>query len=260
MFRPIHDVVVLFLISLAFLYLSLCAFFVCYSPRTSNGQIEEAQNQDTRAVNMMEGRYAPPQCVHKHVLERIATVLAVPQQACVRRASKRLWEAVRAASLEDLLRAAVLEHHNSSAVDAQLVVVAVSRALGPFPSEDALVAWVGGPTVLYDEVQLRFPHAAAIGISARLAAIRPIPFASGWTVATMCVVTAVASASAPATHAVESFVMGVRNPSVLVSALSHCSAMCPHSVPRRSDGTAVPARAIQRPAVFPPVHTQYSEE
>ena len=88
-------------------------------------------------------RNAPRPRVHRHVLERVAALLAVPQQACARRASKALREAVTAASMEDMLRATVLEHRDTSAGDAQLVVVAMSRALGPFPSADALVAWCG---------------------------------------------------------------------------------------------------------------------
>ena len=177
------------------------------------------------AVNSREiSRGPPPWRVHRDVLERVIAFLTVPQQACARRAGKALWEAVRAASLEDLLNAAV--HHDAIAVDAQLVVVAMSRALGSFPSEDALVAWSGGLGVLCEDLQLRFPHAAAIGISARLAATCPLQFASGWSMATMCVVAPVVSAL-PVAFAVESFVMGVRNPNVLVSALSHDNAPCP---------------------------------
>ena len=166
------------------------------------------------------------QCVHRHVTERVAAFLSVPQQACARRASKALWEAVRAASMEDMLRAAVLEHRDASAVDAQLVVVAMSRVVGPFPSVDALLAWSGGLALLYDELQLRFPHAAAIGVSARLAAIRPFPFASGFTAMTVCVVTAVASA--PSSFVLESVVLGVCNAAkVPVRALSHDGLPCP---------------------------------
>ena len=154
-------------------------------------------------------RNAPRLRVHRHVLERVAAFLTVRQRACARRASKALWEAVTAASMEGMLRATVLEHRDASASDAQLVVVAMSRALGPFPSADALVAWCGGLPLLHEEVQLRFPHAAAIGVSARLAAIRPFPFASGSAVMTVCVVTAVASA--PSTLVVESVALGVRN-------------------------------------------------
>ena len=171
-------------------------------------------------------RNAPRPRVHRHVLERVAAFLAMPQRANTRRASKALWEAVTAASMEDMLRATVLEHRDASAADAQLVVVAMSRALGPFPSVDALVAWCGGLPLLYEEVQLRFPHTAAIGVSARLAAIRPFPFASGSAVTTVCVVTAVASA--PSTLVVESVALGVRNATnVLVRALSHKVAPCP---------------------------------
>ena len=171
-------------------------------------------------------RNAPRPRVHRHVLERVAAFLTVPQQACARRASKALWEAVTAASMEDMLRATVLEHRDTSAGDAQLVVVAMSRALGPFPSADALVAWCGGLPLLYEEVQLRFPHAAAIGVSARLTAIRPFPFSSGSAVTTVCVVTAVASA--PSTLVVESVALGVHNATnVLVRALSHKVAPCP---------------------------------
>ena len=170
-------------------------------------------------------RNAPRLRVHRHVRECVAAFLAVPQQACARRASKALWEAVTAASMEDMLRAAVLEHRDTCAVGAQLVVVAMSRALGPFPSADALAAWCGGLPLLYEEVQLRFPHAAAIGVSARLAAIRPFPFASGSAVMTVCVVTAVASA--PSSLVVESVALGFRNATnVRVPALSHKGALC----------------------------------
>ena len=109
--------------------------------------------------------------VHRHVVEQVAAFLNLPQRACARRATKTLWEAVRTASMEDLLCAVVFERHDAIVEDTQLVVVAMSRV--PGPSRDSLVAWVGGLSVLYDELQLRFPHAAAIGISARLAAIRP---------------------------------------------------------------------------------------
>ena len=137
-----------------------------------------------------------------------------------------LWEAVTAASMEDMLRATVLEHRDASAEDTQLVVVAMSRALGPFPSVDALVAWCGGLPLLYEEIQLRFPHAAAIGVSARLAALRPFPFASGSAVTTVCVVTAVASA--PSALVFESVALGVRNATnVLVRALSQDGSPCP---------------------------------
>ena len=170
-------------------------------------------------------RNEPRLQVHRHVTERISAFLTVPQQACARRASKALWEAARAASMEDMLRAAVFEHQDASAVDAQLVVVAMSRVVGPFASVDSLVAWCGGLALVYDELQLRFPHAAAIGVSARLAAIRPFPFASGSTVMTVCVLTA--TASAPSALVLESVVLGVRNATnVLVRALSH-SSPCP---------------------------------
>ena len=166
------------------------------------------------------------QRVHRDVTERVAAYLTVPQRAWARRASKALWEAVRTASMEDMLRATVLERQDASAVDAQLVVVAMSRVVGPFPSEDAVVAWCGGLALLYDELQVRFPHAAAIGISARLAAIRPFPFASGSTVTTVCVVTAVASA--PSALVLESTVLGVRNATnVLVRTLSCDGSPCP---------------------------------
>ena len=171
-------------------------------------------------------RNAPRPRVHRHVLERVAASLTVPQRACARRASKVLWEAVTAASMEDMLRATVLEHRDASAEDTQLVVVAMSRALGPFPSVDALVAWCGGLPLLYEEIQLRFPHAAAIGVSARLAALRPFPFASGSAVTTVCVVTAVASA--PSALVFESVSLGVRNAmSVLFNALSQDGSLCP---------------------------------
>ena len=167
-----------------------------------------------------------PQRVHRDVSERVVAFLGAPQRACARRASKALWKAVRATSMEDLLRATVLEQRDPSTPDVQLVVVAMSRVVVSFPA-DALVAWSGGLGLLYEELQLRFPHAAAIGISARLAAVRPFPFASGSSVATMCIVTAVAPAPSPE-HAVESIVLGVRNTAnVLVRVLSHDNTACP---------------------------------
>ena len=168
-----------------------------------------------------------PQRVHRDVSERVVTFLIVRRRARARRASKALWKAVRAVSMEDLLRATVLEQRDSSAPDAQLVVVAMSRFVVSFPSAEALVAWSGGPGLLYEELQLRFPHAAAIGISSQLAAVRPFPLASRSSVTTMCIVTAVAPAPSPE-HAVESIVLGVRNTaSVLVRVLSHKNAACP---------------------------------
>ena len=112
-----------------------------------------------------------------------------------------------------------------STVDTQVVVVAMCRAVGPFPSHDARIAWCGGLSLLYEELQLRFPHAAAVGIPTQLAAIRPFPFASGCAAATVCIVTAVNSA--PPFHAVESIALCVRNPSALVRALSCDGAACP---------------------------------
>ena len=170
-------------------------------------------------------RNVPPQRVHTHVVDRVVAYLTVPQQACARRASKALWEAVRAESMEDLLRATVLEHRDTSNVEARLVVVAMSGAAVPFPSDAVLVDWCGGLTLLYEELQQRFPRTAAIGVSAQLAAIRPFPFASGSTVTTMCVL--FAYSSNPPAHAVESVVLEVRNPSVLVRALSHDGTACP---------------------------------
>ena len=157
-------------------------------------------------------------CVHRDVLECVVAFFTVPTQACARRASKTLWKAITATSMEDMLRATVVVQEDTRAVDAQLVVLAMSRA--PFSSADALVAWCGGLELLYDELPKRFPHAAAIGISARLAAIRPFPFASGCATMTMCIVTAVASA--PSVLVVESVVLGVHNAtSVNLRALSH---------------------------------------
>ena len=173
---------------------------------------------------MAEGnRNAPPQRVHRHVVDRVVAYLTVPQQACARRASKALWEAVMAESMEDLLRATV--HRDTSNVGAQLVFVAMSGGVAPFPSYDALVEWCGGLTLLYEELQQRFPRAAAIGVSARLATIRPFPFASGSTVTTMCILFSLSSN--PPAHAVESVVLEVRNPGALVRALSHDGAACP---------------------------------
>ena len=167
-----------------------------------------------------------PRRVHRDVTERVVAFLGVPQRACARGASKALWKAVRSASMEDLLRATVLEQRDRSAADAKLVVVAMSRVVVPFPA-DALVAWSGGLGLLYEELQLRFPHAAAIGISSQLAAAHTFPFASGSSVTTMCIVTAVAPAPSPE-HAVESIVLGVRNTArILVRVLSHKNTVCP---------------------------------
>ena len=209
---------------------------------------------------MAEGnRSAPPQRVHRHVVDRVVAYLTVPQQACARRASKALWEAVRAESMENLLRATVLEHRDTSNVDAQLVFVAMSGGVAPFPSYDVLVEWCGGLTLLHEELQQRFPRAAAIGVSARLAAIRPFPFASGSTVTTMCILFALSST--PPAHALESVVLEVRNPSVLVRALSHdaaCPILCldgvtPEQFPQMLDGVPLsslpPIRCIA-PSTF----------
>ena len=163
------------------------------------------------------------QDVHRDVTERVAAFLTLRQRACARRASKALWEAVRAALMEDMLRVAVLEYQDASALDAQLVVVAMSRVVVP-RLMDALVEWCGGLALLYDELQLRFPHAAAMGISAHLAAIRPFPFASGSTVMTVCVLTAVARSAL----VLESVELGVPNAAnVLVHTLSHNGSPCP---------------------------------
>ena len=48
--------------------------------------------------------------MHRDVTERVAAFLGVCQQACARRASKALWEAVTAVSMEDMLRATVVVH------------------------------------------------------------------------------------------------------------------------------------------------------
>ena len=174
---------------------------------------------------MTEVHTTLPLSLHRHVLERVVAFHTVATQACARRASKALWEAVSAASTEDLLRATVLEHRTR---DAELVVVAMSRAVGPFPSDGARLAWCGGIALLYDELRFRFINATAFGISAQLVAIRPFPFASGWTVTTACIVTA--AASAPLPGAVDSVVLGLQtsgNTSVLVSVVSSNNAPCP---------------------------------
>ena len=49
----------------------------------------------------------PNQRAHRDVMDRVVPFLALREQACVRQASMTLWEAVRAASMEDLLRAVV---------------------------------------------------------------------------------------------------------------------------------------------------------
>ena len=105
--------------------------------------------------------------MHPHVAERVVTFLGVPQRARARRASKALWEAVSAASMEDLLRATVLERQDLRNAYSLLVVAAMNRAVVPFPSADALVAWSGGLAPLFEELPQRFPRAAAIAVSAR---------------------------------------------------------------------------------------------
>ena len=168
--------------------------------------------------------------VHRHVLERVAAFLSVPQQACARRASKALREAVRAASMEDLLRATFKyqdENKYKAADDAQLVVVTMSRTVGP--PQGLLAAWSGGPLMLYEELQLRFPRAAAIGISAQLFPSTIQPFTPGpATTVSLCVVTTVAST--PPAHVVESVMLAVHNPSVLARVISPdcapCSMLC----------------------------------
>ena len=171
-------------------------------------------------------REASPQRAHRHVMERVAAFLDVPQQASARGASKALCEAMRAVAMEALLRGAVLEHCPADA-DTQLVLLLVSRLSAlPFPSDDALVAWSGGLAQLYEELQLRFPFVAAVGISERLATIRPFPFASGSTMLSTCIVTAIAST--PLAHTIESVVLGqLRNTNVLVPVLCHDGAPCP---------------------------------
>ena len=163
----------------------------------------EAKDKEVPAPDAL-----PSARVHRDVTERVVAFLSVSQRACARRGSKALWKAVTAESMEDMLRATVLEHRDTRVVDGQLVVVAMSSMPGSFSSADALVAWSGGLGPLYDELQLRFPHATVIGISARLAAIRPFPFTSG-TVMTVCVVSAVAST--PSALVIESVVLGIRD-------------------------------------------------
>ena len=193
----------------------------CTTTMINEGQVAVISHcsQDASVQALLSAR------VHRDVTERVAAFLTVPQRECARRASKALWKAVTAASMEDMLRATVLVHEDNHAVSAQLVVVAMSRVSAPFPCGDALVAWSGGLGPLYDELQLRFPHAAAIAVSARLAAIRPFPFASGCATMTVCVVTAAAS---PSSLVMESVVLGVHNTTnVLVRTLSHNGAPCP---------------------------------
>ena len=133
-----------------------------------------------------------------------------------------------AASMEDMLRATVLWYPDVGVVDrAALVVVAMSHVPAPFPSADVLVSWSGGLGLLYDELTKRFPHAAAIGVSARLAAIRPFPCTSGCVTMTACVVSAVASSPL----FVESVALWVRNPNnALVCALLAQWRTVPHTV------------------------------
>lgn len=144
----------------------------------------------------------PSQCVHWHLMERVVDFLSVRHQSCARRVRKVLWEAVRAASMENLLCAMV----HQDTVGEDLVVVALTCEVYPFPSIDALVEWSGGMALLYEELLSRFPHAAAMGISARLAAIRPFPFASGSVVRTM---------GTSSAAALDSVVMGMRDAGVL---------------------------------------------
>ena len=84
------------------------------------------------ACKMAEGnRNVSPQRVHRHVVDRVVAYLTVPQQACARRASKALWEAVRAEWMENLLRATVLEHRdtsNAGRVSEMAVALGTSKA------------------------------------------------------------------------------------------------------------------------------------
>ena len=166
------------------------------------------------------GNLPPPRLVHRHVMDRVVSFLTVPQRACARRVSHALCEAVIADSMEDLLSATVLVQQEMCSGGTQLVVLALGRSVGPFRSNDAAIAWCGGLALLYEELQLHFPHAAAIGISTRLAATRPFPFASGSATTTMCIVT-----DRPA-QALESIVLGVRS-ATSVRALFHDGTACP---------------------------------
>ena len=159
---------------------------------------------------------------HRHALECVVTFLTKWEWGYARRASKALCEAVRAASLEDLLRTKVQWQREDTTTAEQFVVIAgrISRA---DPQFEAQVAWSGGLALLYEDLQLRFQHAAVIGLSAQLTAIRPFPFASGSIVKTMCVVTA-NDFSFPT---VDSVTLGLRNPRDLVCTLSYDSSPCP---------------------------------
>ena len=197
----------------------------------SSADTKDSPYTGTRQVAVICSKEAPAPFallsvrVHRDVRERVAAFLTVPQRACARRASKPLWKAVTAASMEDMLCAAVIELKDTRGDRATLVVVAMSRVSAPFSCGDALLAWSGGLGPLYDELKLRFPHAAAIAVSARLAAIRPFPFASGCATMTVCVVTPAAS---PSSLVMESVVLGVHNTTnVLVRTLSHNGAPCP---------------------------------
>ena len=77
--------------------------------------------------------------VCRHVRERVVAFLTVQHQASARQACKGMAEAVRCVSMENLLRATVLER-----CDGRLVIVAPSRFMSPFPSDDAVVEWSGG--------------------------------------------------------------------------------------------------------------------
>ena len=197
-----------------------------------------------------------PDGIGRHVLERLVAFLSVQEQANVRRASKKLWEAVSAVSLENLLRATVIEYHDALAVDAQLVVVVMSRAVLPFPSDDAAVAlWSGGLPKLYEELRLRFPCAAAFGISFRLMDLCPFPFANRTYFPAMCLVTTLEPT--PPAHAIESIALGVcsskgvsPSPRILVPVLERDGApsalLCLEGAPEHAHTVRHDAFALQQ--------------
>ena len=152
----------------------------------------------------MESRNAPQLSACKHVFEYVAAFLTVRQRLPARRASKAMCKAVSAVCMEDLLRATVVQLNG---MDDSHLIVASSRVSDEFPSFDVALAWSGGPTPLYEELQLRFPRTMAYGIPSRIMSVCPFPFPSGSTTTTACIIYEVGRD--PPTHAVDSVVLGV---------------------------------------------------
>ena len=201
---------------------------------------------------MAEGNrpFLPPQRVHRHVVDRVAAYLTVPQQACARRASKALWEAVRAESMEDLLRATVLEHRDTSNADAQLVFVAMSGGLYPI----SVIRCAGGMVWRADAAVRRaataFPTRCCDRGLCTAGRDSPLPICE-WAhcdddvhfvcsfVHSSCTLRRVCRAGGP-------------QPKRRRACSLTRWRRVPHSVPRRRDARAVPTHAGWRPAVVPP--------